>query len=238
MNATIRLGDIPVDVTLKDVKNVHLSVYPPSGAVRISAPKHMNLDTVRLFAISKLDWIKRERKKIQEQERETPREYLDRESHFLWGERYLLKVEEVDGASEVQLTPKHLVLRVRSGTDEPKRQALVARWYRDQLRAELPSLIAKWEPIIGVEVSDVFVQKMKTKWGSCNPKSGNIRLNTELAKKPRECLEYILVHEMTHLLEPTHNARFQQLMDSFMPNWRTRRDELNRAPLAHESWVY
>lgn len=238
MNATIQLGDIPVDVTLKDVKNVHLSVYPPSGAVRISAPKHMNLDTVRLFAISKLDWIKRERKKLQEQERETPREYLDRESHFLWGERYLLKVEEVDGPSEVQLTPKHLVLRVRPGTDEEKRQALVARWYRDQLRAELPALIAKWEPIIGVQVSDVFVQKMKTKWGSCNSKSGNIRLNTELAKKPRECLEYILVHEMTHLLEPTHNARFQQLMDNFMPNWRTRRDELNRAPLAHESWVY
>ncbi len=238
MNATIQLGDIPIDVTLKQVKNVHLSVYPPSGFVRISAPQHMNLDTVRLFAISKLDWIRRERKKFQEQTRETPREYVDRESHFLWGERYLLKVEEVDSTPEIQLRPKHLLLRVRPGTDEERRQALVARWYRDQLRGELPALIAKWEPIIGVKVSRVFVQKMKTKWASCNPKSGNIRLNTELAKKPRECLEYILVHEMTHLLEPTHNAWFQQLMDNFMPNWRTRRDELNRAPLAHENWAF
>lgn len=238
MTGTIQLGDIPVDVVLKKVKNVHLSVYPPSGAVRITAPEHMSLETVRVFAISKLDWIKRERRKLQEQVRETPREYLEHESHFVWGERRLLKIEEVDAAPSVTLLPKHLLLRVRPHTDEGKRQAIVARWYRDQVRAALPALIARWEPQIGVTVAEVFVQKMKTKWGSCNPDSRNIRLNSELAKKPRECLEYILVHELTHLLEPTHNERFQRLLDGFMPHWRSWRDELNATPLAHEEWTY
>lgn len=238
MTQTIQLGDIAVDVVLKKVKNVHLSVYPPTGAVRISAPEHMSLETVRVFAISKLDWIKREQRKLREQARETPREYLDRESHFVWGERRLLKVEEVDAPPCVRLLPKHLLLRVRPDTDEDKRQALVARWYRDQVRAALPPLLPKWEAKIGVTVAQVFVQKMKTKWGSCNPDTSNIRLNSELAKKPPECLEYILVHELTHLLEPTHNERFKQLLSKFMPHWRDWRDELNRAPLAHEDWDY
>ena len=238
MNQTIQLGDIAVDVILKKVKNVHLSVYPPTGAVRISAPEHMSLETVRVFAISKLDWIKREQRKLREQARETPREYLDRESHFVWGERRLLKVEEVDATPTVTLRPKHLLLRVRPDTDEDRRQALVARWYRDQVRGALPPLLAKWQAKIGVTVAQVFVQKMKTKWGSCNPETGNIRLNSELAKKPPECLEYILVHELTHLLEPTHNDRFKQLLTKFMSHWRDWRDELNRAPLAHEEWAY
>lgn len=238
MTATIQLGDIAIDVVLKKVKNVHLSVYPPSGAVRVAAPDHMNLETVRLFAISKLDWIKRERRKLREQERETPREFLDHESHFVWGERRLLKVDEVDAAPSVTLGPKHLVLSVRPGTDAEKREAVLARWYRDQVRAALPPLLSNWQTEIGVEVSQVFVRKMKTKWGSCNPNSGNIRLNSELAKKPRQCLEYILVHELTHLLEPSHNARFKRLLDRFLPGWRESRYALNRAPLAHEEWAY
>lgn len=237
MTATIQLGDIAIDVVLKKVKNVHLSVYPPSGAVRVAAPDHMNLETVRLFAISKLDWIKRERRKLREQERETPREFLDHESHFVWGERRLLKVEEVDAAPSVTLGAKHLALSVRPGTDAEKREAVLARWYRDQVRAALPPLLSKWQAKIGVEVARVFVQKMKTKWGSCNPDSRNIRLNSELAKKPRECLEYILVHELSHLVEPTHNARFTQLLDRLLPGWRESRGALNRAPLAHQEWA-
>jgi predicted metal-dependent hydrolase len=191
-----------------------------------------------MFAISKLGWIKQQQKRLQEQERETPREYLDRESHYVWGKRYLLKVVEADTAPEVELQHSTMVLRVRPGTDENKRHAIVEEWYREQLKQAVPLLIAKWEPLVGVKVERFFVQRMKTKWGSCNPKSRSIRLNTDLAKKPRECLEYVLVHEMVHLLEPTHNARFVSLMDCFMPNWQFYRKVLNSMPLRHEHWEY
>lgn len=234
----IDLGDIAVEVVKKDIKNVHLSVYPPSGRVRISAPLRMNLDTVRVFAISKLSWIKQQQKKLREQERETPREYLERESHYVWGKRYLLKVVESHSAPAVELKHKKMLLRIRPGASEEKKHAIVEEWYREQLKQALPSLIAKWEPLVGVKVRRFFAQKMKTKWGSCRPGSGSIRLNTDLAKKPRQCLEYIVVHEMLHLLEPTHNNRFTNLMDQFMPQWRFCRAELNRLPVRHEDWAY
>ncbi len=238
MAARIDLGGIAVDVVFKDIKNVHLSVYPPTGQVRISAPARMNLDTIRIFAISKLGWIKRQQRKLREQERETPREYLERESHYVWGKRYLLQVHEVDAPPEVQLKHEKMQLRVRPGADDEKKQAIVAQWYRDQIKAAVPALIAKWGPLMDVTVERFFVQQMKTKWGSCNPGNRCIRLNTDLAKKPRECLEYIVVHEMAHLLEPTHNARFIGLMDQFIPNWRHRRDQLNQLPVRHEEWGY
>jgi len=234
----LKLGDIAVDVVLKDIKNVHLSVYPPTGRVRISAPERMNLDTIRIFAISKLSWIKRQQRKLQEQERETPREYLDRESHHVWGKRYLLKVVEERVAAGVELAHSKMILRVRPGTDEEARESIVDRWYREQVRAAVPDLISKWEPRVGVKLERVFVQRMKTKWGSCNAGAHSIRLNTDLAKKPRECLEYILVHEMVHMLERTHNARFVALMDHLMPHWQARREQLNRWPLRHEEWAY
>jgi len=238
MVTRLRLGDIAVDVVLKDIKNVHLSVYPPTGRVRISAPKRMSLDTIRVFAISKLGWIKQQQKKLRGQERETPREYLDRETHYVWGKRYLLKVVEEHAAPKVELEHSKMILRVGPGADHDVKQAIVARWHREQIRAAVPELIAKWEPMIGVNVKRVFVQKMKTKWGSCNPDTRAIRLNTDLAKKPRECLEYILVHEMVHLRERHHSDRFKEQMDRLMPQWRTIRDELNRAPLGHQSWSY
>ena len=238
MATRIKLGKIVVDVALKDIKNVHLSVYPPTGRVRISAPRRMSIDTIRVFAISKLGWIKQQQKKLREQERETPREYLDRESHYVWGKRYLLKVVEQDAAPKVELKHSRMILRIRPETKEEARQAIVAQWYREQVKAYVPDLIAKWEPIIDSKVKRVFVQKMKTKWGSCNPAAGNIRLNTDLARKPRECLEYIIVHEMIHLLAPTHNAKFVALMDQFMPQWRIRRGQLNQLPICHENWVY
>jgi predicted metal-dependent hydrolase len=238
MVARIELEDIAVDVVRKDIKNIHLSVYPPTGKVRISAPLRMDVDAIRVFVISKLSWIRRQQEKQREQARETPREYLDRESHYLWGKRYLLEVNEIDLAPAVELEHDRMFLRVRPGTKEEKREAILEEWYRERLKEAIPGLISKWEPLIGVRAARFFVQRMKTKWGSCNPRSGNIRLNSELAKKPRECLEYILVHEMVHLLEPTHNARFTALMDQFMPKWHFHRDELNRFPVRHETWLY
>jgi hypothetical protein len=234
----INLGDIAVDVVLKDIKNVHLSVYPPTGRVRISAPKRMSIETIRLFAISKLGWIKQQQMKLREQERETPRDYVDRESHYVWGKRYLLAVSESDQPPSIELKHSRMRLRVRPRTGEDKREALVEAWYRERLKEAVPPLLARWQPLLGLSVERVFVQRMKTKWGSCNHKARTIRLNTELAKKPPACLEYILVHEMVHLLERHHNDRFREYMDRFMPQWCLHREELNRAPLSHESWSY
>ena len=238
MGSQIKLGDIPVDVVLKAIKNVHLSVHPPTGRVRIAAPKRMSIDTIRVFAISKLDWIKQQQTKLREQERETPREYVDRESHYVWGKRYLLTVSESDEPPSVELKHSRMVLRRRPGTDERRRQALMEAWYREQIKQAVPPLLARWQPLVGVRGERFFVQRMKTKWGSCNHKARTIRLNTELAKKPAECLEYIVVHERVPLLEPTHNARFVALMDRFMPKWQYHRQVLNRLPVRREQWSY
>jgi predicted metal-dependent hydrolase len=234
----IDVGGIPVDVTFKKIKNVHLSVHPPTGRVSISAPKWMGVDAIRVFAVSKINWIKKQQKKLREQERETHREYLDRESHYVWGKRYLLKVNEENRAPSVELKHDQMVLTVRPGAETEKREAVVSAWYRDQIKAAMLPLIAKWEPILGVKAENVYVRRMKTRWGSCTPRRRSIRLNSELAKKPRECLEYVVVHELVHLLEPSHNQKFVALMDKFMPQWRQLRDELNRAPLGHVDWEY
>jgi predicted metal-dependent hydrolase len=230
------IAGIDVVVTFKDIKNVHLSVNPPSGAVRIAAPTRMNLDTIRVFAISKLAWIKRQQKKFREQEREPPREFIERESHYVWGKRYLLKIEETDFSPHVEFRHHRLALHIRPNTDIAARQALFDAFYRLQIRAKVGSMIAKWEPILKVKANRVLVQRMKTKWGSCATASRNIRLNTDLAKKPLECLEYIVLHEMTHLIEPTHNARFVALMDAYMPNWQFQRGLLNRLPVRQDEW--
>lgn len=238
MESRIKLGDITVDVVRKNIKNIHLSVYPPTGSVRISAPERLSLDNIRVFALTKQGWIKTQQKKMREQERETRREYIDRESHYLWGERYLLWVEEADQPPCVTLKYRQMILRVRPGATLLKKQAVIAEWYREQVRAALPALIAKWERIMGVTVNGYTVRKMKTRWGSCSSVSGKIQINTELARKPSECLEYILVHELAHLLEPSHNRRFIALMDQFIPKWRLYKDELNRLPVRHEEWEY
>lgn len=238
MVTMLRLGAITVDVVKKDVKNVHLSVYPPDGKVRIAAPLRMNVDTIRVFAVSKLSWIKEQQKKVTEQERESPREYVERESHYIWGKRYLLKIVERDGSPLIELRHSKMVFQVRPDTSTELRRQILDEWYRVQIKTVVQSLIAKWEPVIGVRVNRVFVQRMKTKWGSCSRTSASIRLNTELAKKPSECLEYIVVHEMAHLIEPTHNSRFIDLMDRLVPNWRFYRQLLNRLPVRHESWKY
>jgi predicted metal-dependent hydrolase len=238
MTTTIELGNIAVDVVLKDIKNVHLSVYPPAGKVRISAPARMNIDTIRLFAISKLSWIKEQQRKLREQERETPREFIGRESHYIWGKRHLLTITEADRPPSIELKHNRLLLHMRPGSDGAKRQQLIEEWYRQQVKGATGDLIAKWEPRIGVTVAGFYVQRMKTRWGSCNSLARTIRLNTDLARKPRECLEYIVVHEMIHILEPTHNEVFQAYMKQFMPDWEHRRQVLNRLPVRHEDWEY
>ena len=235
---TFQLGEIPVDVVLKDIKNIHLSVHPPLGKVRIAAPLRMDLDTIRVFAITKLAWIKNQQKKLREQQRETPREFLDRESHYVWGKRYLLKLAEKEAAPTVELKHTKMILQLRPAASYEKKQEVLDAWYREQLKAVLPPLLTKWEKIVGVKAGKVFVQKMKTRWGSCNPVAGNIRLNTDLAKKPMQCLEYIVAHELTHLLERHHNDRFTALMDAHMPQWRRCREMLNGLPLAHQEWGY
>ncbi len=238
MATQLKLGEISDEVVKKDIKNVHLSVYPPDGRVRIAAPSRMSLDTIRLFAISRLGWIKQQQKELREQERETARENLDRESHFLWGKRYLLQVMESEEPPSIELKHSRIWFRIRPGTPAWRKQEIMEEWYRERIKQAASPLIAQWEATLGVKVEKVFVQRMKTRWGSCNAQTGNVRLNTELAKKPPECLEYIIVHEMTHLLEPTHKPRFIALLDRVLPKWQFYRDLLNRLPVRHEDWVY
>ena len=234
----IQVGDLRIEVIRKDIKNLHLSVLPPQGQVRIAAPRQMNLDAIRIFAISKLPWIRTRQSRMQAQERETPRQYIDRESHHVWGRRYLLERRELEAAPAVEIKRGKLVLQVRPGTDEARCQEILAAWYRNQIRAVGPDLVEKWQPLMKVQVRRLYVQRMRTRWGGCNPATGTIRLNTDLAKKPLECLEYIVVHEMAHLLEPSHNARFTSLMDLFLPAWRQLRKRLNQLPVRHEEWGY
>jgi len=213
-------------------------VLPPAGKVRVAAPQSMALDTIRLFVISKLAWIRSQQRKLQTQERETPREFLNKESHYLWGKRYQLEISFADMAPAVSMTPRKVRLQVRLGADQRRCEEVLDGWYRQQVREAVPALLAKWERLLGVKAARVFVQRMKTKWGSCTPESGYIRLNTDLAKKPPECLEYIVVHELVHLHEPTHNERFSALMDLYLPNWQHLRRQLNRLPVRHEDWNY
>jgi predicted metal-dependent hydrolase len=236
MNAELDLGGIVVEVIRKDIKNIHLSVNPPNGKVRISAPESMELDAIRAFALSKLLWIKEQQRKHQLQERDIPREYLERESHWVWGKRYLLSIEVSDCSPKITLTHDKLVVAVRTDSDPKQIKMLMNEWYRDQIREALPEVVAYWEKILEVKVENVFIQQMKTKWGGCTPENASIRLNTELAKKPKQFLEYVVLHEVAHLVEPTHGERFQAIMDQCMPNWRHIREELNRLPVPHGEW--
>jgi predicted metal-dependent hydrolase len=234
----IRLGDITINVELKNIKNVHLSVYPPIGRVRIAAPMKMELDTIRIYAISKLSWIKKQQKKFNSQQREAPREYLNRESHYFLGNRYLLKVIERDAAPTVKLNHKTIELYVRPDSDKFKRHAIMEEWYREQLKQMLPAMIKKWEKSMKVSLNEFGVRKMRTKWGTCNREAKRIWLNLELAKKPQHCIEYIVVHELVHLLERSHNKRFIALMNKFLPEWKHLKKELNKLPVSHVDWGY
>jgi predicted metal-dependent hydrolase len=236
MVTQIQVGGIVLDVVMKDIKNVHLSVNPPGGRVRIAAPLRMSAETIRVFAISKLPWIRREQQKLQTQDRESPREFLDRESQYVWGKRYLLRIIDTESAPSVRLRHSTIDLSIRTQADAARRQAVLEAWYREEIKSKTPELLAKWAPRLGVVSPKVFVQKMKTKWGSCSPTRGTIRLNTDLAKRPPRCLEYVVVHELSHLVERKHNDRFAALLDQHLPTWRSIRDELNLGPLSHQVW--
>lgn len=236
MTETIQLGEIRIAVTRKAVKNVHLSVHPPLGHVTLVAPTATRLEVARAYAISKLGWIRDQQTKLLAQARETPRQFVERETHLLWGRRYLLSVVEKDAKPAVTRDHRRILLSVRPGSTLAKREAVMNDWHRALLHQSVPALITKWEAKLGVEVSGYFLQRMKTKWGGCNHRAGTIRLNTELAKKPKDLLEYVVVHEILHLLEPTHSERFVALLEQHYPTWREARMDLNELPLTAESW--
>lgn len=235
----IEVRGIPVEIVRKDIKNLHLGVYPPNGRVRVAAPLRLTDDAVRLAIVTRLGWIRRQQAGFEEQDRQSEREMISGESHYVQGRRYRLDVVQRDASPRVNIRNKTtLELCVRPGANHDTRQLVLQRWYRQLMREQLPELIAKWEPVIGVKIAECRIKKMKTRWGSCSAAARRIWVNLELAKKPSSCLEYILVHEMVHIVERHHNNRFREYMDRFMPQWRLRREELSRAPLSHESWGY
>ena len=235
----IEVRGIPVEVVRKDIKNLHLGVYPPNGRVRVAAPLRLDDEAVRLAIISRLEWIRRQQNGFHQQDRQSTREMITGESHYVQGRHYRLNVVEHDSAPSVYFpNNRTLELRIRPGTSRDKREAVLNRWYRQQLRDQIPQLIAKWEPKIDVTVVQWGIKRMKTRWGTCNVVAKRIWINLELAKKPPECLEYIVVHEMVHIHERYHNKRFKELMDRLMPKWRVLREELKRTPLANEVWGY
>ncbi len=236
MTETIKLGDVVIALNRKAVKNVHLSVHPPAGHVTLVAPTGTRLEVARAYAISKLGWIRDQQVKLLGQARETPRKFIERESHYLWGRRYLLSVAEKDAKPAVTRDHRRITLIVRPGSTLAKREEVVNEWHRALLHEVIPALIRKWEATLGVKVSGYFLQRMKTKWGGCNHRAGNIRLNTELVKKPKDLLEYVVVHEMLHLIEPNHSERFVALLERHYPTWREARAELNELPLTAETW--
>ena len=235
----LTVSGIKVEVVRKDIKNLHLGVYPPHGRVRVAAPLVIGDEAVRLAVIDKLGWIRRQRAKFAEQPRQSQREMLNGESHYFLGQRYRLRVHEQDAPARVAVRGiASLDLFVRPGTSAAQREAVLLRWHREQLKALIPPLLEKWQPILGVQVADWGIKKMKTKWGSCNPASRRVWFNLELAKKPMQCLEYIVVHELVHLLERHHNDRFAGLIEAHVPQWRQYREMLKKAPLGHEEWEY
>ena len=233
---TIRLGEIAIAVTRKNIKHVHLSVHPPSGRVTLTAPMATRLEVARAYAISKLGWIREQRQKLANQVRETPRRFVERESHYLWGRRRLLTVAHREIKPFVSLDHKRITLTVRPGSDAKKRAEVIHEWHKSLLHEVVPPLIKKWEPKLKVKVAGYFLQRMKTKWGGCNHQAGHIRLTTELVKKPKDLLEYVIVHEMVHLLEPTHSERFMEILGKHYPTWHEARAELNELPLTAEVW--
>jgi len=235
----ITVSGLRVSIVRKAIKNLHLGVYPPNGRVRVAAPLAVSDDAVRLAVIGKLGWIKRQQARFKTQPRQSEREMVSGESHYFLGRRYRLRVIERDGASRVVLRNRSTIeLYVRRETSVEHRKSTLQRWYRQQLRALIPPLLEKWESALEIEVADCGIKRMKTKWGACNAEARRIWLNLELAKKPVQCIEYIIVHELAHLIERHHNDRFTSIMDKHLPQWRLNQQELNSAPLAHETWSY
>lgn len=229
------IGDIPVELVRKDIENLHLAVYPPDGRVRLAAPREVNEQTLELFVISKIHWIRKQQRKFAAQNRQSPRQYINRETHYFLGKKYLLRLHEDDpkhrAATVLIKTKTYMELYVRGGASLYTKSEVVKEWYRTALKKVLEELIPKWEKILDVKANDVNVKSMRTKWGSCNPDSGNILINLEMAKKPVDCIEYVVAHELVHLIERTHNHNFRAHLDKYLANWKQIREELNRLPV-------
>lgn len=241
MNTKISINNIVIDIVRKDIKNLHLAVYPPEGRIRIASPQRMSDDALRLFAISKIPWIKKHQASFKEQQRQTIRQYITGESHYLKGSRYRLNVIEQKAPlpnKVVLRNKKYIDLFVRGKSSLEQKANVLNEWYRQLLKKDISILVDKWQKKIGVEVTHWGVKQMKTKWGSCNTDKKNIWLNLELAKKPIHCLEYIVVHELLHLIERKHNDIFISYLDKYLPNWKFLRDELNKLPVSHGDWKY
>lgn len=235
----LHIANLDIDVIRKDIKNMHLAVYPPTGRIRLAAPSRTDDEVIRLFAISKLAWIKRHIKNFKSQARETPRDFVSGESHYFQGRRYLINVIEHAGRNKVEIkNHKEINLFVKTGASKAEKAKVFKEWYRKELKAQIPEIIEKWENVMGVKAQAWGVKHMRTKWGTCNTIEKRVWINLELAKKPKNCLEYIIVHELVHLLERSHNDRFITLMNKFMPKWRAHRDELNKLPVSHTDWGY
>lgn len=233
MHTEIKIGNITADVTLKDIKNIHLSVYPPTGRVRISAPARMDLERIRLYAISRLGWIRKQQAAFANQRREERRRFVDRESHYLFGKRYLLRITRSSGPQTVILRHREIEIVARPETDADGLRKFYESFSRRLLRTEISELLERWPSKIGVPTPEFGIRKMKTKWGSCNRAAKRILLNIELAKKPVKCLEYVVIHELIHLNERKHNQRFVGELDAHLPNWRQTKNLLNRLPIGH-----
>jgi len=233
----IKIYNLEVNTVKKDIKNIHLGVYPPTGRVRVSAPLKIPDEAIKLLVISKIPWIKRQQSKFIKQERQTKREYVSGESHYFMGNRYLLNVLCTDSTPKIEIKRKtHIDLHIRPGSTAKKKEKLLNGFYRSELKKRIPILIKKWEKITGVHVNEFRIKKMKTKWGTCNPKYRRVWFNLELAKKPPHCLEYVLVHEMAHFIEKNHTDKFKRLMKSFMPQWQQHKEELNNSILGYSVW--
>lgn len=236
---TLSISTFTIDIVRKDIKNMHLAVYPPNGRIRLSAPEKTDTDMMRLFAISKISWIKKNIKKFVAQPRETPREFISGESHYFQGKRYLLNVIEHKGINKVEIKgTKNINLYIKPNSTKDTKGRILKEWHRTEMKKQIPELITKWESIIGVKSNEWAIKQMRTKWGTCNIEEKRIWLNLELSKKPIICLEYIIVHELVHLLERNHNEKFVSYINQFMPKWRIHRDELNNLPVAHNDWGY
>lgn len=239
ISADLVVSDINIEIVRKDIKNLHLAVYPPDGHVRVAVPQKTTDDNVRLAVISRLAWIRKQQTNLAKQPRQSEREFVSGESHYFWGRRYLLEVIERRGKHELILkNNKKITLFVNPNTSKAGRELVLNEWYRQQLKIRVPELLDKWQPKVGKEASAWGIKKMKTKWGSCNIAAKRIWLNLELAKKSPECLEYILVHELVHLHERCHNDRFRTKLSKVLPQWRLYKDILKSEPLGHEDWKY
>lgn len=235
----IEVGGIPIEVVRKDIKNLHVGVYPPNGRVRVAAPLRMKDEAIRLAVISRLGWIRRQQDRFQKQDRQSARELVSGESHYFRGRRYRLEVVETNNEVGVRRrSNSRLELRVGPGSTRARREKILSEWYRDQLRQQVEALIHKWEPRVKVRVSEWGIRKMKTRWGTCSKDSGRIWINLELAKKSPACVELIVVHELVHLRHRHHDEAFTNEMSKHLSNWRSLREELNRAPLGNYGWEY